>query len=159
MLKDLIKQQSAASSEIHDKVTAFLRALDKTGTYAPTITACRGGYASLGEIEIEGDNVVINYEISYSGGDNDRHSLTVPVATVEDPSETNIAAYLAAEAEKARLEQVEKDKKSIIEYKGNLWSPIQSLKRLGVPLKDILSQVETHYNWVDPKAQEQGKKK
>lgn len=161
MLKELIQQQAAASNEIHTKVEAFLGALDKAGGFAPTITTVRGGAAYLGDITVEGDEVVIAYTLSYSGGDQDIKSLRVPVVAVEDPSEVNIAAYLASESEKARKAQLVKDAESITTAKNSLWSPVQSLKRLGVPLAAIFAEVEADYNWVDPnpKAQIVARKK
>jgi hypothetical protein len=148
MLKKLIEQEAEYSNAIHARVKAFLTALDKAGAYAPTITSVRGGCAYLGEIEVHGDDVVIEYKISYSGGDDDDHTLRVPVATVENPTEENITAYLAALAEKKRIADEAKAKKDIEDNKGRLWSPVQALKRLGVPLQDIQSQVEADYGWV-----------
>jgi hypothetical protein len=135
-------------------VTAFLKALDARGIHAPTISEMRRADQSIEDITVEGDEVVLEIETSYGGGDRDTEYMRVPLAAVEDPSEANITAYIEAEAEKAQQAQLAKNAKEITEYKSNLWSPVQSLKRLGVPLKDILSQVETHYNWVDPKATE-----
>jgi hypothetical protein len=148
MLKELIEQQKESSNIIHATVKVFLTALDKAGAYAPTVTGVRGGYAYLGDIEVNGDDLVIEYKISYNGGDNDDHTLRVPIATVMNPTEENITAYLAALAEKKRLADEAKAKKDIEDNKCRLWSPVQALKRLGVTLQDIQSQVEADYNWV-----------
>jgi hypothetical protein len=154
MLKELIEDRNGKQNEVYDRVHDFLVALDKAGHHAPTVSELRRADQTIKEITVEGDQVVLEVVTSYSQCGDETEYLRYPLATVEDPSEVNITAFIESERLNAESAQRQKDAMDISEAKGALWSPVQKLKRLGVTLKDILSQAEAHYNWVDPKAAE-----